>query len=244
MIISAIIVFETRPQRDERVGVICNNCSYDVNEKPSYTDKLLDPVSIFTLFLVISTVALWRSTERLASIASDQSEDIRESLAIAERSANAAKKAADAASIQATAAISVEQPIIFAGNIAVNPLNTGFAIYSTGLPEYPIASIRFHNYGRTPAEILGYSIVPKIIKRLPEVRGDPDIFQVAPGTIIKPDDWLSFPYIFQWSEAERRGIVESETRLWIYGIIAYKDFLDNRHEEASALWPSLEKTTS
>jgi hypothetical protein len=69
MIIAAIIVFETRPQRDERVGVICNNCSYDVNEKPSYTDKLLDPVSIFTLFLVVSAVALWRSTERLASIA-------------------------------------------------------------------------------------------------------------------------------------------------------------------------------
>lgn len=97
MIIGAIIVFETKPPRDDRVGVICNNCSYDVSEKPSYTDKLFDPISIFTLFLVFSTIMLWRSTERLAFIAGDQADDMKDSVLAAQDAAKAATRSAEVA---------------------------------------------------------------------------------------------------------------------------------------------------
>jgi hypothetical protein len=95
MAIAAIIFFETRPNTNERGYITCNNCAYDVNERPSYTDKLIDPVSIFTLCLVISTILLWRSTQRLADVAADQSRDMQNSIAEASRAAAAMEKVAE-----------------------------------------------------------------------------------------------------------------------------------------------------
>ncbi len=81
----------TKPPADSRAGIVCNNCSYDVSEKPSYMDKLFDPISVFTLFLVVSTILLWISTRRLADIAADQAEDMKRSIRVAEDAARVAK---------------------------------------------------------------------------------------------------------------------------------------------------------
>lgn len=198
----------------------------DRAEKADNDRKLVEftrQLANYTFGLFAATIALVVATGVMACLGWRQAREMKVSLAIA-------KESADAAMLQAKTLIGVEQPIIFAGNFQISPANTGTAMYAEGLPEVPVVSVRFHNYGRTPAEMIGYRIVPKIVGKLPDKRDDFEIFPVAPGTVIKPDDWRAFPFVFQWSEGEQSDIINGETRLWIYGCIAYKDFLGNRHE--------------
>jgi hypothetical protein len=50
-------------------------------------------IALFTVVLAISTIGLWRQTARLAELAKTQSEDIKASIAAAQKSADVAEQA-------------------------------------------------------------------------------------------------------------------------------------------------------
>jgi hypothetical protein len=176
----------------------------------------------FTKGLFVATSALVIATLALGVAAFFQSRDMKSSTA-------AAETAAKAAMLQAKAVIEVELPIIAARNFVVNSVG---GIYSAPgeLPEHPLISVRFYNYGRSPAEMLGFHIVPKIINKLPSVPENVEIYPVAPGTMIERSSFLEFTYRFEWNRDQRSKILAGETRLWIYGSVTYRDFLGNRHD--------------
>ena len=211
--------FATRPEYTQIHYSYAYNS--DINSSNEIKEKLLGISSegwtaIFTGVLALFTLAL-------VMVSSVQ-------IYFLTRADETGRIAADAANLNARAAVGAELPIVFAGTFVVGPAKgSPFSVIGQ-LPSVPIVSLKFHNYGRTPAEMIGYCIVIKIAEKLPDPRVEPEIFPVAPGTIIKPDGSLPFTYVFQWSEPEQRAIFEGETRLWFYGRMAYMDFLGNRHE--------------
>ncbi len=99
-------------------------------------------VAAFTVVLAISTIGLWFATlrlweagERQLELASDsaskQTRDMEASIAVAKRSAEAAVKAAVAASLNAYAAIGVELPIISITGLTLQ--DAGFVILPGGI---------------------------------------------------------------------------------------------------------------
>lgn len=92
-LVQAILIFHLAfqsPEIGEKTGG---------ENKPNvgYAEKLADPVAIFTLFLVVSTVLLWRSTERLAALAARQARDTAEALRLSEINVAAAERGAQIA---------------------------------------------------------------------------------------------------------------------------------------------------
>jgi hypothetical protein len=145
------------------------------------------------------------------------------------RSDKATGKLADAAAMQARAAVGIELPIIFTSDFVISPVaNTPKG--RGDLPKNPIISINFHNAGRSPAEIIEYSIAPRITKRLPNVPESVKAWLVAPGTLIQPSKFLRFQCIFDWTDEEVLKLWNGNLNLWVFGHVAFKDFLGRRHD--------------
>ncbi len=164
---------------------------------------------------------LRQTIDTMKKLGSQQSADTQASIAVAQM-------AADATTIQAKAVVDVERPIIVAQNYKL------FAVkgkpFSLGtLPAHPVVSMRFQNYGRSPAEVLSYFLATKVAKGLPETPEQHDDYPVAPGTMIPPNGWLEFPLIFEWTADERSEIINGDVRLWVFGRVAYRDFLGQCH---------------
>jgi hypothetical protein len=190
-------------------------------------------LAIFTGVLAIATVRLWNSTAHLAKIAAEQSRDMKYSIAAAETSARAAE-------LSARATVGVELPIVFLQRIDV--MGKG---YSPGvIPSLPPAPseiwVWFKNYGRTPAILLHLFIDWDVISRLSD---EPDYQRLYPlDGVIEPGDTFEFrtasDVIFDQAqiEAANRGT----ERFWVYGYLAYVDFVRNQHRVGfCAVWASV-----
>jgi hypothetical protein len=130
---------------------------YDTfRERP--TDWLL---VLFNGLLVAATIALFISGEK---------------------SANAAKTAAEAAKLSAQAAIGVELPKLLVSKIALQDQK---------IPEIPSARkiiVTVTNYGRTPAFLSRETAEIRIIPILPSIVEYPNLIDLQPGAVIESRD--------------------------------------------------------
>lgn len=150
----------------------------------------------------------------------------------------AAKATADAASRQARAAVASELPILaFAGQKLIAYDSLGRPVpeldplpYGT-LPSHMMrALVCIKSAGRSNAYLLRYSIRWKVALELPE---EPFYGHMAvTNQVIEPNEmtWLVYdrdPIVL--SDAERAAINSNQTHLWIYGFLAYGDFMEDMH---------------
>lgn len=192
--------------------------------KLKITDSLL---ALFTCVLALltghlagSTKKLWVSTETLAYAAVEQCKDMKDSIAAAQTSANAAKRSADAA-------IAVQLPKVFLSNVS---------LFGVGIPtnDLKVAKVRASviNYGNTPAFITREAFELIIAPSLPITPVYDRAFDAIDGTVIQPNK--SHPL----TEAVSRQVLSDQDiadiqfgslQMWVYGFVMYTDFLGEPH---------------
>jgi hypothetical protein len=197
--------------------------------------------AIATIAIAAFTGTLWYATKKMMEGGESQ-------MAIAREAAEAAKISADAAMLQAKAAIAAQLPVIelreynlfSMKNMETNVgdhINGGFSI-----PEFCKFSLKIFNVGKTIARPIFYSTRWQVAHILPEQPEYTEFYPFAPGTIIRPDDAGSqfIAFNFQLSENDREDIKCQNKFLWVYGCIKYHDFMgDLHHQGFCAKWMGL-----
>jgi len=141
----------------------------------------------------------------------------------------ATKQTADAATIQARAAISVELPRLLVSAIVLH--RPGVADLAASL-QFARVEVSIKNYGRTPAFIRQESIEIADEPFLPETPIYPSIADKEPGCVIESGDSYQMKAIYREGISHQNisKLLEGGIFLWVYGYIAYFDFLGERHQ--------------
>ncbi len=207
------------------------NCSAEQEKNYGFWEKArCDPVAYFTAWLVgftgvlaASTICLWIVTWR-ASVR--QSRDMEASIAVAAKSAEAAK-------LQADIFFAVEASVFdFAGFKLVEYLypdglngrevNGRDPVKTPPIPEFLRALIAITNLGKAPLRLTGMCVEYGVGKTLPP---DPSYLSlngvnkvVEHGQI---SEWFMQPAIFQLDQDQRKAIDAGTAYLWVYGFVFY-----------------------
>jgi hypothetical protein len=133
--------------------------------------KLTDAIiAIFTIVLAVKTSGLFTETAGLRSAADRQAQDMKASIAVAD-------KAANAAIAQANIIVRTERPYIF-----VIPMNEGGSPFD---PERKV-SYFIRNHGRTPAIIESVSMGLRVISDFTTAPDYRDMFKGETRMVIEP----------------------------------------------------------
>ena len=176
---------------------------------------------MFNGFLAVFTYFLYRSTKGLHETAQQQSTDMKESLRISRDVAKAAQKSADAV-------VGIERPRLHVDSIRFSE-SKRFDIPTR--IRYPWVKIGFHNYGRSPAYLVGTHFHYFIGRELP-IPPKYDV-GVDKSDVIEPGkthEWLWSRMDFRPTPEEIKSVVSGDARLWMYGVIVYADFMGDEHK--------------
>jgi hypothetical protein len=180
-----------------------------------------DSVGLYTLVLCVFTGIL-------ASVSIFQGVMLLRSDKTARIAAEAAKKSADAV-------VSAELPILILH--FVNLTAPGIASISpkVPLPEKFKPIISFENYGRGPAQIVSGCLEWTIAKDASELPLPPKYQNIVPYTanaVILQSRRIPVdaPCEIELTSDQVASLNICEQFLWVYGYIAYRDFLDGPHE--------------
>jgi hypothetical protein len=188
----------------------------------------------WTAALFLATLGLIVATLILAYFAFRQMRDMEASIAVAEKSADAAKDAANAANITADAAVRAAQAHVYP--VVENENVVGTVRSGISDSQQIKVSYRLRNYGKTPAiiKVAGAELVHGIRSEPPEqIIGELSFVEVvevlAPNATTDPPTVCS---LRNFSSADIKSIREGETTIWLHGFIEYKDVmgLDRRLE--------------
>jgi hypothetical protein len=187
--------------------------------------ELTGELAYFTAGLFAATIALFIATGGLAYFAFVQSRDMKASVAVAQ-------KAAEAADLSARAAVGTELPIVFLKRIDVmaqDPQGPNGEVIPFLPPVPSNVTVWFNNYGRTPAILLHLFIDWDVVSRLPD---EPVYQRLYPlDGVIEPGDKFEFhtdaDVIFD--AAQNDAAVRGQKRFWVYGYLSYADFLRTEH---------------
>jgi hypothetical protein len=190
-------------------------CGYRIK----VTESLL---VLFTFVLAIFTPLLWRSTDKLWTAAQTQSNDMKDSIAVAKESANAAQKSAD---VSEQALIATQRAFIVIKEISV-------ALYrEADQPEGQFAGWKIQpilqNTGKTPAhDTIVYTNVEARNSELPDEFAFPnkgDDEEIA--TVTGPQSTANAGH-FQLSIAQVREITQRTFHVYLYGSAEYNDVFE------------------
>jgi hypothetical protein len=196
-------------------------------------------IAWFTFSLRESTDKLWDAGERQLKLIKDnssaQTRDTQDSIAVAKRSAEAAELAAKAAVSSRIASVRVGAIRLFEPGPPYDQIDTGYTkeILEGRVPANAQILIPFENIGETNAEITGicfqYWVGPRL-EPLPTY----DRHMPFTETVIKAGaKWEYRPgnFFFTFTEPQNRMLdLVMFGRLWVYGYIAYLDFMGMPHE--------------
>jgi hypothetical protein len=181
-------------------------------------------IGVFTLTLKLSTDKLWKAAKDQIAAAENaakiQSANMNASIAVA-------KEAADAAKLSAQAAINVELPRLFATKIDFELATLNLVDPESSLQKI---SVTITNYGRTPAFL--YCESAEILPGpLPAVPIYPNAVDLEPGILIEKGQLRTLIARCRDNHAhfDARPFVTGQKMLWVYGIIRFQDFLNERH---------------
>jgi hypothetical protein len=203
----------------------------------------------FMAVLAVSTLLLWRSTERLSKAGERQMRlaramSLRQSREL-QASIDIASRAAAAAELNARTAVAARLPRVMLSKAellqpvpATGPGNGKTA--GNGVP--PARSqieMTFANVGETPAFVTGHCIEYVVAGRLPP---DPTYRTTVPdaaGTMIEPNTAGNFRIAdasIKLTQEQIRDLQKNKkNKLWIYGFLAFTDFMDQPHERRFCL---------
>lgn len=169
-----------------------------------------------TIAIAFFTFTLWRATSKMMKVAQEQSKDMKASIAIAKKSADAAKASADNLPI-------VERAYVFA-NVKFGGING----LSNGDVEF-LALLYLKNYGRTPAIIKEIAFMGGNYPNYPvkETFGKghhPIEPFVASGEKFYEDRW-----IFIITESQWEKIILRNSTIYCFGCIKYITIFGEEH---------------
>jgi hypothetical protein len=184
--------------------------------------ELTQDFAKYTFGLFVTAVALALATVGLGILSWRQSRDMKDSIAVAKESANAAM-------LQARAVIGVELPKIILSRVEFG--DTGAASLASRL-QSPKIAISVTNYGKTPAFLLGQAIEIEVCALLPAQPEYPSALDLAPETVVEYKNKyllgtarLKSPL----SPDDIQAILDGNTRLWVYGYVYYRNILSEPH---------------
>jgi hypothetical protein len=198
------------------------------------TDSML---VLFTFVLAVFTGFLWKSTDKLGQVAMTQGIDLK-------RSVTAAEIAAKAADLSARAAIGVELP-----SLHVEEVLTSFELCDDvkDWVHHLVPHVKVKNYGRTPAFVTEVLINSAIERGLPKqaVYKSFSKYNETRKFVIHRDEETTLKTHSYYKENvfsdERIALLTEDDPLrrhWLYifGVIRYRDFLDEAEHERGFLF--------
>jgi hypothetical protein len=197
-----------------QLHTVCVGAFVDENQGPiTALSGVL--VALFTATLWFTTKQLWQSAE--AQRASDKIARLEDAERL-ERSLKASES-------NAAAILGVELPRLEISNAYISK-----RISATSIVNSDIIDIVFKNYGRTAAHIVEDCTVPIAGDFLPEPAEYPAFRKSGAllGTIATDERVyrISCKLRASLTEDEIRKIASGECGFWIYGYVAYRDFLN------------------
>jgi hypothetical protein len=186
-------------------------------------------LTLFNGLLAFFAYRLWRATSSLIGVAGAQSRDLKEVIAVARDAADAAKRSADAASLQARAMVGAELPRFELGavHLAYSDQSVRQAL------KAPSIDVRFTNYGRTTALVLEKCVEVRLGKNLPP---DPTYdFVEALAVVEAVESGKSVGVeasrrLGDLSESQVQGLLSGLNKIWVYGFVRFRDFLGMEHK--------------
>jgi hypothetical protein len=138
----------------------------------------------------------------------------------------AATRAAHAATTQADAALSIELPKFIVVDVAI----WGAPVLTPDYTAFTV-TVTLRNHGRTPAFVTRDCLACKIAQwpeDTPRYPANSDLSSDF-GIVVKEDEICQVKREFQFANSEAELIDKRQSALWLYGYIAYRDFLDANH---------------
>jgi hypothetical protein len=204
--------------------------SEDRRKKAETDTKLADytgQLAFFTKGLFVATVVLGIATIGLLVAAYFQSRDMKASIAVANKAANAAE-------LNAEAAIAVELPRIGLSKITLNRTDGVVGAILGGYPpEATEPQIEFRNRGRTSAELIALCLEWAVADQLPEAPVYKTNIPYAPGVFLEPDKPFPaglYQYVIRLQPDELTKIKAETAYLWVFGYLRYEDFMGKPHD--------------
>jgi hypothetical protein len=199
-------------------------------------------VAGFTIVLAVSTIGLWLATlwlwRETQAAAERQVRDMQASLAIAD-------KTAQAAALNARAAVRANLPVLFLETPSLTQQeeprweNTPYEEYVPGIPSQTavLRGYTAFNYGKTAALLVGLGVGSKIAPGLPRKPHWERFYPAPPQTILKEGDSFAFEIITYHSltEDEIAALAAGNSVYWVFATLHYFDFL-NQWRQARACW--------
>jgi hypothetical protein len=151
------------------------------------------------------------------------------------RSDKTARIAAEAAKKSADAVVSAELPILILHFANLTAPGISIIAAHTPLPAEFRPTISFENYGRGPAQIVAGCLewcVASSPSELPLPPRYQNIFPYTANAVVieKGRISLDVPCQINLNSNQLLALNTSRQFLWVFGYIAYKDFLDGPHE--------------
>jgi hypothetical protein len=199
---------------------------------------------LFNGFVALFAYRLWRAHAGLGAAVREQSHDLRQSIDVARDAADAARKAADAAAMQAKVLVGVERP-----RLELSAVQLAWSDQSVRQAlKTPAIDIGFTNHGRTAAFVTGKCIEVRMTPTLPAdpTYGAVETLQLAEVVDAGKTVAASAQHrLGDLSEDQIRLVLGGRNILWVYGFIAFRDFLGLEHKLGYCLrWAPPEREAS
>lgn len=193
----------------------------DLSEEASgFVHRILDFITaLSTLAIAYFTYTLWRANQDMVRVANMQRTDTIRAIEASEAAARAAERSAEAS-------VGVEIPRLAVESIEF--INFGAANLPAKL-QFPQVAVTIRNYGRTPAFLQRESVCFEIGMTMPSKIEYDYAIDLPAGRAMNKDECYRLTRTGQrpsLTEESVAGIMEGASALWVYGYIAYRDFLN------------------
>ncbi|MGO8919288.1 MAG: hypothetical protein ACLQJR_25585 [Stellaceae bacterium] len=186
-------------------------------------------LTLFNGLVAVFAYWLWKSTSSLIGLAREQSRDLKEMIVVAREAADAAKRSAEAASLQARAMVGAELPRLELGS--VNLANSDQSVRQA--LRAPSVDIQFTNYGRTTALVIEKCVEVRLGHALPSeptydfVEVLPVVEAVESGKSVGA---AAHRRLGDLSDTQVQGLLGGLNNIWVYGFVRFRDFLGMQHK--------------
>lgn len=189
---------------------------------------------LFNGLVAIFAFRLWKSTAGLIGLAEMQSRDLKAMIGVAREAADAARRSAEAASLQARALVGTELPRLELGDVQLVCADQSVR----QALKAPSFELRFKNYGRTTALVVEKCVE---VKRCLDLPPEPDYAyaEMLPvAEAVDSGDAVAAGAerrLGELAESQVQALLDGRDTLWVYGFVRFRDFLGLEHKTGFCL---------
>lgn len=191
-------------------------------------------LTLFNGLLLIIMFRLRNAVMGLTDLAGELARDLRQSTVISRDAAEAARKSAEAAALQARALVGVELPRLELGRVALV-----YADQSVRQAlKAPSVELGFINFGRTTAFIVERCIEVRMTPTLPPdpVYNASETLPLVEAVESGASAGASAPRrLGDLAESQVQQLLSGAATLWVYGFVRFRDFLGMDHKTGFCL---------